>query len=323
MAATPSAPGRNTIRVDGDVAVVTGAGGGLGRAFALELASRGAAVLVNDYGGDTSGQPGSAQRSESVAAEIRALGGTALADSTAVGTAEAAAAIISRAERELGKVDILINNAGTSLPGRITDPTDAELERHFRINLFGPLTMMRAAWAPMRKRRYGRILNITSNAVLGFGGNTAYASSKAGVLGLTLDAAREGKPHGILVNGIMPVAYSRLIEQIPDASIVAWFRKHMDPRKVATAAAYFLSRECQLAGQLFSVGGGRLARVSIAESAGIVDAALDAEMVAARLPEALAVGKLEVLEGTNSELALYTRVFPFDSDDGQLALGRE
>jgi NAD(P)-dependent dehydrogenase (short-subunit alcohol dehydrogenase family) len=320
MSMTPS---RTAIRLDGDVAVVTGAGGGVGRAFALELAARGAAVMVNDYGGDTSGQPGSTERCESVAAEIRKLGGTALADGTAVGTPDTAASIIARAEREFGKVDILVNNAGVSLPGRITDPTDAELERHFRINLFGPLSLMRALWTQMRKRRYGRILNVTSNAVLGFGGNVPYASSKAGVLGLTLDAAREGKSHGIIVNGIMPVAYSRMIEQIPDRSIVAWFKKHMDPGKVAAAAVYFLTRECETTGNIFSVGGGRLGRVVIAENAGIVEPALDAEAVATRLAEALDLEEVAVVAGTNEELALYTRLFPFESEDGQLVLGRK
>ena len=300
-------------RVDfeGQVAIVTGAGGGLGYSIARELARRGAAVLVNDVGGTVQGEGGAPERAEAAAATIRAEGGRAEANAVAVGTPAAARAIVAHAVEAFGRVDILVNNAGIARPCPFTDATDENLEREFRTNLLGPYALMRAAWNGMRERGYGRILNVSSNAAFGIGHNTSYATTKAGLLGLTLDTAAEGKAHGILVNALMPVAHTRMIDGIPDPAFVAWFRKHMAPDKVAAAIAWFLSRESQVTGHILSSGGGRLGRIVFAANAGIVDAD-DAETTRDRAATALELTGLAPLESSAAELALYSAVFPFE-----------
>ena len=221
-----------TMSFSGQVAIVTGAGGGMGRAYALELARRGAAVVVNDYGGGVLGeQNGSAAPAEAVVEEISAAGGQGIANGLAVGTAANGRAIVRAALDAFGRIDILVNNAGTGIAGPFTAHDDEAIERHYATNLIGGHHLMRAAWPHMAENRYGRILNVSSNGALGVGGNAPYGAAKAGMLGLTLDAAIEGKPLGILVNAVMPTSYSRLVEQIPDASSVARFRDNLPPER--------------------------------------------------------------------------------------------
>lgn len=310
------------IRFDGQAAIVTGAGGGIGRAIALELARRGAQVLVNDYGGDTYGHAGPAQRAETVAQEICTAGGQAMANGLAVGTPESARAIIAAALISFGRIDILVNNAGITLPGPITDSPDADVDNHFRVNLLGPYALMRAVWPTMRAQGYGRILNTTSNAALGIGFNAPYATTKAGLIGLTLDAAQEGKHCGICVNGFMPVAGTRMIDQIPDAHFVNWMRSHFPPEKVAAAMVYFLSRNSTITGHIISTGGGRVARVVFAEGAGIVDKQITAETLQLRVDEALNINSAALLEFQADEMARYYRDFS-TADDPAPRLGHE
>src|ERR1700722_18254211 len=172
----------SAISFDGQVAIVTGAAGGIGRAIAFELARRGARILVNDYGGDTFGHEGNAERAEAVAAELRAMGAEAVADGTAVGTADNARRIAGVALKAFGRIDILANNPGVTLPGLITSVSEQDVENHIRINLLGPYMLVRAVWPVMQQQRYGRILNTSSNAALGIGANTPYAMSKAGLI---------------------------------------------------------------------------------------------------------------------------------------------
>ena len=307
------------IRFDGQVAVITGAARGIGRAIAEELSRRGAAILVNDLGSDPRGTGASGAPAEEAAAAIRAAGGSAQADTTPVGTANDARAIVQHALDCFGRIDILVNNAGIAMPGSFTEATDDELERGLRTNLLGPYALMRAAWEPMRQQRCGRVLNVSSNAALGIGRNAMYATSKAGLLGLTLDAAAEGQADGILVNAMMPAAHTRLIDGIPDPGFVAWFRRNLPAAKVAASIVYFLSRESQVTGRIFSTGGGRLARVVFAENPGVLDATA-AEAVRSLQTAVLDVARVRPVESSADELGLYTAAFPYDAHGGVPAL---
>lgn len=302
------------MRIDftGQVAVVTGAGGGMGRAYALELAGRGAAVVVNDYGGGVLGeQDGSAGPAEAVVAEIVAAGGRAVASSLAVGTAANARAIVRTAIDAFGRIDILVNNAGTGIAGPFTAHGDEEIERHYATNLIGGHHLMRAAWPHMAAQHYGRVLNVSSNGALGVGGNAPYGAAKAGMLGLTLDAAIEGKPMGILVNAVMPTSYSRLVEQIPDPATVAWFRDNLPPETVAATMAWFLSKDCTETGRILLTGGGRLSSLIFAETGEIFDPAIKAETVGARIAAVLNEAELTPVHNQAEAGARYFRHMPW------------
>lgn len=306
------------IRFDGQVALITGAGGGMGRAYALELAKRGARVLVNDYGGDMFGrEPGKAPLAESVAAQIRAEGGDAIASSVPVGSADAAREIVSQALEAFGRVDVLINNAGVSASGALDAVSDERVENAYRANLIGAHHLMRAVWSGMAARKYGRILNIASNAALGMGGTSAYAASKSGLIGLTFDAAREGAAAGILVNALMPTAYSRMIEAVPDRLFVEWMREQLPPEAVAAVAVYLVSAAANVSGALFSTGGGRLARVTWMEAQGVLDKAITPERVAELIDPASEMSHAFCADSQQSEIGLYMRAFPMK--DGRTA----
>ncbi len=299
------------IRFDGQAVIVTGAGGGMGRAYALELARRGAKVLVNDYGGDMFGRgAGATPLADVVVAEICASGGEAVANTTPVGTADAARAIAQAALDAFGRIDVLINNAGISASGALSNVSDERIEKAYRANVIGPHHLIRAVWPAMSAQRYGRILNIASNAALGMGGTSAYAASKSGLIGLTFDVAQEGAVSGILANALMPTAYSRMIEAVPDETFVAWMREQLPPEAVAAVATYLVSVEATVTGALFSTGGGRLARVAWHEAEGAIDRNLTPEGVAALIERASDMSASAVADSQQTEIELYMRAFP-------------
>lgn len=306
----------------GQAVIVTGAAGGIGRAVALELARRGADLLVNDYGGDTAGGGGGAAPVETLGAELRALGVRVIADATPVGEPDAARHLVQRALETFGRLDALASIAGTALPGLITDHVDSAVESQFRTNLLGPFALMRAVWPTMRDQGYGRILHTSSNAAFGIGANASYATTKAGLIGLTLDAAMEGRAHGIHVNAMMPVAYSRMIEQIPDPAYVDWFRRNFPAARVASAAALLLSRDCNITGRVLDVGGGQVARIAFTQGEGWFDVNLSAESLRTHLNEALDMASARIIDGQPESMRTYSERFPF-AREGAPTLSRE
>lgn len=267
-------------RLDGRVAIITGAGRGMGRAHATMLAERGAKILVNDYGGSQSTiSPGSLSHAQEVVDAIRARGGEAEANGTMVGTGVAARQIVGHALDAFGRVDILINNAGGSLVGEPDAHADSDIEGVLRSNLIGPYMLLRRVWPLMREQRYGRIVNVMSAAMLGSGHLGSYAIGKAGLWGLTADAAIDGRLYDIKVNGILPTGASRLTESSQENAAL-WYRTHFQPEKVAAFVTYLASEQLSFSGEFFNVGGGRVARIAMFDNGGFFDPDITPEGVA-------------------------------------------
>ncbi|MFD5826239.1 SDR family NAD(P)-dependent oxidoreductase [Lentzea sp. NPDC060358] len=248
------------IRLDGRVAVVTGAGRGLGREHALLLGARGAAVVVNDLGG----ADGEASPAEQVAEEIRAAGGKAVVDTNDVSTPENAAAVVATATENFGRLDVLVNNAGILRDRSMAKLTPEEVGPVLDVHLGGTIWMSKAAWPVMVGQGYGRIINTTSAAGL-FGnfGQTNYAAAKAGIWGVTKTLAIEGARNGIQVNAIEPGARTRMTE-----NLLGDLADRLDPGLVSPVVLWLAAQECATTGEVYNVGGGRVARVVIAQTPG-------------------------------------------------------
>ena len=241
---------------DGKVAVVTGAGGGLGREHALLLAARGASVVVNDLGGAVDGTGGDEGPAGLVAREINDAGGIAIANGDSVSTPEGGAAIVQSALDEFGRVDIVINNAGILRDKTFHNMTDDLLSPVVDVHLKGAFYVTRPAWVHMREQGYGRVINTASaSGIIGNFGQTNYGAAKMGLVGFTNVLALEGAKHNIKANAIAPIARTRMTEELmgPMAEVV-------DPREVAPLVAYLCHEDCPVSGETFSVGGGRVAR---------------------------------------------------------------
>ena len=253
-------------RFDGRVAVVTGAGRGVGRAYARLLAARGAAVVVNDLGSSIDGSGADAGPAASVAAEITADGGTAIADTNDISTAEGGDALIATAMEQLGRIDVVLNNAGII---RWAGPAEADVENlaaHLAVHVQGSFHTTRAAWPHLVEQGYGRIVLTTSTGLFGLPANLGYATAKGGVIGMCRSLAVAGAKHGITVNCIAPAANTRMAGQDGDDAPGS----PMAPELVAPMAAYLAHEDCPVTGEIYTAGAGRFARLFIASTAGQV-----------------------------------------------------
>jgi NAD(P)-dependent dehydrogenase (short-subunit alcohol dehydrogenase family) len=254
---------------EGRVAVITGSGRGIGRAYALLLASRGARVVVNDLGGSMQGVGVDAVVAETVVSEIEAAGGTALADENDVASAQGAQALIDATVDRFGRLDILINNAGIIKWAGLPDVDLDNLERHLAVHVLGSFNTTRAAWPHMVEQGYGRIVMTTSSGVFGLPKNLSYATAKGGVIGLTRSIATMSEAHGIKVNLIAPAALTRMAgpDADPDDN-----SSPMAPGQVAPLVAFLAHEACPVNGELYAAGAGRFARIFIASTPGYVAA---------------------------------------------------
>lgn len=253
-------------RFDDQVVVVTGAGGGLGRAHALLFAAEGAQVVVNDYGGDSHGTAGTSAMADAVVAQIRAAGGEAVADAHDV--ALAGEAVIATAIEAFGRVDAVVNNAGIA-GGGLFDAIEPEaFDRMLAIHLGGALAVSRAAWPIMREQGYGRIVNTSSASVYGLPGSSHYITAKAALFGLTRALGFDGRSAGIKVNAVMPSAYSRLTAQSQE--FAGLMEAGFPPEAVSPFLVALASRDVPVSGETFVVGGGHAARVILGTVPGLV-----------------------------------------------------
>lgn len=267
------------LRFDNRVAVITGGGRGLGRAYALLLAARGAKIVVNDPGVSMSGDATNEGPADALVSEIRAAGGEAVASLDSVATPEGAQAIVRTATEAFGRVDLLIHSAGNVRRGTLSELSYADFESVLAVHLKGAFHMVRECFPLMAAQGYGRIVLTGSiNGLYGKANNANYALCKAGFMGLSNTAAIEGKDVGVKSNVIIPAAVTRMSEGIDTTKFPP-----MEPKMVAPAVAYLCHESCAISGEMLVAMGGRMARAFIAESPGVYHPSWTVEQVAGEI----------------------------------------
>ncbi|WP_459545646.1 SDR family NAD(P)-dependent oxidoreductase [Nocardia sp. X0981] len=269
------------MRFDGRVAVVTGGGRGLGRAYALLLAARGAAVVVNDVGGGIPGDGGDAEVAGAVAEHIVAAGGRAVVNTDSVATPEGGRAIVATALDTYGRIDVLVHNAGTVRSAPLTEMSYADFDSVLDVHLRGAFHVVRAAFPVMRAAGYGRVVLTSSIGGLYGNRNVAnYAVAKAGVIGLSNVVALEGAEYGVKSNVIVPAAITRLADGLDTSNYPP-----MEPELVAPAVGWLAHESCSVSGEMLVALAGRVARAYIAETPGVYQPEWSIEEVGARIGE--------------------------------------
>lgn len=254
------------LRFDDKVAVITGAGRGLGRLHARLLAERGCRVLVNDPGVSTNGARAEETPAEEVVKEILAAGGEAVADHHSV--IDHGADIVTHALDAFGGIDVLVNNAGIAGGDRFERIPPEQFDLVFDTHFQGTVAVTRAAWTHLAASGHGRVVNTSSSATFGGVGTSHYIAAKAAIFGLTRALAPEGARVGINVNSILPIAYTRLTAQIPEDGFREFLAVHFPPEGVTPFVVYLCHESTTITGEAFSVGSGRAARVFLAEAPG-------------------------------------------------------
>ena len=315
-----------TLRFDDQVAIVTGAGRGLGREHALLLAERGARVVVNDLGSSVTGGGTDRSAADTTAQEINDKGGRAIANADSVATAEGGQAIVQAAMDAWGRVDVLINNAGFVDDANFDDMTPERFEPLIDVHLKGAFFVTRPAWLVMRARGYGRIVNTTSSAgILGCPRMSNYGSAKTGLIGFTRVLAAEGAEFNVKVNAIAPIAATRMLERSmvsveeladPEALAAAQevmrpFVEKVDPALVAPVAAFLAHSDCPVTGEIYTVGAGQVSRFFIGRTRGYHNPTLSVEDVAANLDAIRDETGYTVPAGPGDEMAeLFAAIMP-------------
>src|SRR3984957_2399978 len=291
------------IRFDGRVAIVTGAGNGLGRAHALGLASRGAKVVVNDFGGARDGTGGSLTPAETVVEEIRKAGGTAMADGGDVSNFEQVKAMVARATEKWGRVDLLCANAGILRDKSFGKMEPADFAKVLDVHLVGSFYCCKAVWDGMRERNYGRIVLTTSSSGLYVNfGQANYGAAKSGMVGLMNVLAEEGRKSNIRVNIISPTAATRMTEELLPPQAL----ELMKPEAITPAVEYMLSEEAPTR-TIVGAGAGSFAVIKVMESEGdnFPQSEWTPEAIAAHFAEIGDMSKAKALENAFQQTNKY------------------
>jgi NAD(P)-dependent dehydrogenase (short-subunit alcohol dehydrogenase family) len=254
------------LRFDGQVAIVTGAGGGLGRAHAEALAARGASVVVNDIGIAKDGVGPDENRAQHVVDHIAAAGGTASANRDSVATRDGASSLVAQALDTYGRLDIIVNNAGVTGQGAFSE--QEVWDRVVATHLYGTVNVLRAAWPHFVERDYGRVVNTASSSFLGTPFSGDYASAKGGIIGLSKVLATDNLERNITINVLMPVAYTRMTAAVRDPIYASWLEQHFPPELVSAFVLTLCHESTPVSGETFIAGGGRAARVFFQTSRG-------------------------------------------------------
>jgi NAD(P)-dependent dehydrogenase (short-subunit alcohol dehydrogenase family) len=256
--------------VQDKVVIVTGAGGGLGRAYARFLAANGALVVVNDLGGARDGSGANASMADAVVEEISRAGGRAVANYSSVADAAGANEIVETALSEFGAVHAVVSNAGILRDGAFHKMTDENWDAVLKVHLYGGYHVIRAAWPHLREQKFGRVVVATSTSGLyGNFGQSNYGAAKSGLVGLINTLAIEGAKYGITANAIAPMAATRMTADVAPQELL----DKLDPDLVAPAVSYLVSEENHDTGSVFVVGGGLVQRVAQFQNDGVTFAA--------------------------------------------------
>ncbi len=269
----------DAIRFEDKVVIVTGAGGGLGRAHALLFARHGAKVLVNDLGGSAQGDGANSSAADRVVEEIRQAGGTAVANHDSVTDGDR---IVQQALDSFGRIDVVVNNAGILRDKTFHKMEDADWDLVYRVHVEGAYKVTRAAWPHMREQNYGRVIfTASTSGIYGNFGQSNYGMAKLGLYGLTRTLALEGRKNNVLVNAIAPTGGTRMTEGLIPPQVF----EQLKPELVSPLVVYLASEQCQETSSLFEVGGGWMGKVRWERSLGVgfdPQAGFDAEDVAAQ-----------------------------------------
>ncbi|MFC0242473.1 SDR family NAD(P)-dependent oxidoreductase [Rhodopseudomonas telluris] len=291
------------IRFDGRVAIVTGAGNGLGRAHALGLAALGAKVVVNDFGGARDGTGGSMTAAETVVEEIRKAGGTAMADGADVSNYEQVQAMVAKATEEWGSVDLLVANAGILRDKSFGKMELSDFQKVIDVHLAGTFYCCKAVWDGMKERNYGRIvLTTSSSGMFGNFGQANYGAAKAGIVGLMNVLAQEGRKTDIRVNTVSPTAATRMTEELLPPQAL----QLMKPEAITPAVLFLLSENAPTRTTL-GAGAGSFAQIKIIETEGInlPESEWTPDGIAAHFAEIIDDSKAQALEGAFQQTQKY------------------
>ena len=295
------------INLEGHVVVVTGAGGGLGRTYALELGRRGAKVIVNDLGGSVDGSGEGTSMADAVVEEITAAGGDAIADYSSVSSPEGGEAIIATALQAYGTVDAVINNAGVLRDKSFTKLLPEELEIVLDVHLKGAFYVSQPAFRVMKEKGFGRFVFTSSAAgLLGNFGQTNYGAAKMGLVGLSNVLAQEGAKYNVTANAIAPIARTRMTE-----SLLGPLAESLDPKYVTPLVIYLISSECEYTHEVFSVGGGRYARMFVGVTPGWYSGGGDippAEAVRDQMNNIRSTNDFIIPEGIGDEMRILAKM---------------